>query len=508
LRQIIASKQNLTIGLSQLSNMSAIFPDPFAYADACSGISLLQEAYQLDAEDLAAGLVRARKPFVLHPITFESDFKISWYEMFQIGTRAFSRGWIDTGITWFNLALEKAPKKASSKEELTRLKELKKVRATSIKKHDFYLEQRGPIATNTRTFPIPFDEKLRKKKKYKKLLNEKKIEKVVELFPLFNTSLELSKARDNFFVLCKDGMIPTREPNFDSKLFCRYQHHSNPYLRLAPFKLEELNIDPFIVVFYDFISDNEILRLKGRVTRNLQRSETGGSNESKRSKSLTRTSKQAWVHERYFLLPNGKINETTGEAVQTGFLLTIDSEYIPTLPGTDHNSYMTVVDHTVFKLTRKIEQATQLNAHSPFSSELYQVANYGIGGQYSTHFDARGTQWMNEDMPGATSYDAVYGDRVATFMGYLEDVPLGGATAFPFIGAAVQPEKGSAVFWLNLNPRGNIDKLSAHGGCPVLVGSKWITNKWIGGFDQWNVLKCGLTPTASYELHERWRQSE
>ena len=32
-------------------------------------------------------------------------------------------------------------------------------------------------------------------------------------------------------------------------------------------------------------------------------------------------------------------------------------------------------------------------------------------------------------------------------MAYIEDVPLGGATAFPFIGAVVQPIKGSAVFW-------------------------------------------------------------
>ncbi len=37
--------------------------------------------------------------------------------------------------------------------------------------------------------------------------------------------------------------------------------------------------------------------------------------------------------------------------------------------------------------------------------------------------------------------------QIATFMGYIEDVPLGGATAFPMVGAAVQPKKGSAVFW-------------------------------------------------------------
>jgi len=39
--------------------------------------------------------------------------------------------------------------------------------------------------------------------------------------------------------------------------------------------------------------------------------------------------------------------------------------------------------------------------------------------------------------------------------------------------------QGSAVFWFNfdndLNPDGN----TLHAGCPVIIGSKWIANKWI-----------------------------
>jgi prolyl 4-hydroxylase len=62
-------------------------------------------------------------------------------------------------------------------------------------------------------------------------------------------------------------------------------------------------------------------------------------------------------------------------------------------------------------------------------------------------------------------------------------------------------------FRLNLTPRGDINRLTAHGGCPVLVGSKWITNKWVGGFDQWKYLKCGLGPTDRFDLHNRWRNN-
>ena len=34
-------------------------------------------------------------------------------------------------------------------------------------------------------------------------------------------------------------------------------------------------------------------------------------------------------------------------------------------------------------------------------------------------------------------------------------------------------------------------RLTHHGGCPVLVGSKWITNKWVGYLEQWQRWPCG-----------------
>ena len=43
------------------------------------------------------------------------------------------------------------------------------------------------------------------------------------------------------------------------------------------------------------------------------------------------------------------------------------------------------------------------------------MANYGIGGQYNTHFDAGGSQWPKEGVSqkiGVRQYDEAYGDRV------------------------------------------------------------------------------------------------
>jgi prolyl 4-hydroxylase len=44
---------------------------------------------------------------------------------------------------------------------------------------------------------------------------------------------------------------------------------------------------------------------------------------------------------------------------------------------------------------------------------------------------------------------------------------------------AIKPHKAQAVLFYSQFPDGNVDRLSIHGGCPVLVGTKWAANLWV-----------------------------
>lgn len=66
----------------------------------------------------------------------------------------------------------------------------------------------------------------------------------------------------------------------------------------------------------------------------------------------------------------------------------------------------------------------------------------------------------------------------------MSNVEKGGATVFPHLKVRVDPVKGSAAFWYNLLPSGQSNFFTRHGACPVLLGSKWVANKWIHEYGQ------------------------
>uniref|UniRef100_A0A1B6GH42 procollagen-proline 4-dioxygenase n=1 Tax=Cuerna arida TaxID=1464854 RepID=A0A1B6GH42_9HEMI len=226
------------------------------------------------------------------------------------------------------------------------------------------------------------------------------------------------------------------EPKGPRGLKCLYVHYHRPELLLAPFKLEEILVSPPIMLIHQAISESEIEALKNASLNELSDCQTLLNATTTFETSTYRTCDKGWV----------------------------DDSATP----------------AAARVTRRIGQLANLGMTH---SEPHQVACYGMGGEYKLHKDAIEGYTLSETNS--------QGQRIATVMLYLNDVTRGGYTVFPLLKVAVAPIKGSAVYWYNILHDSEDDERTLHGGCPVLLGSKWVLNKWIHeGGQEFQSLHC------------------
>ena len=81
--------------------------------------------------------------------------------------------------------------------------------------------------------------------------------------------------------------------------------------------------------------------------------------------------------------------------------------------------------------------------------------------------------------PGYAKDVASHGQRVVTFLIYLNEGFEGGEMASPELGRAYKGRKGDAVFFWNVTPDGAADKRTLHAGTPPTQGEKWLFSQWI-----------------------------
>lgn len=108
------------------------------------------------------------------------------------------------------------------------------------------------------------------------------------------------------------------------------------------------------------------------------------------------------------------------------------------------------------------------------NGEGFQILHYNGGGEYRPHFD-----YFPPDQAGSTKHTSRGGQRVATLILYLNDVPGGGETIFPDAGMSVVAKQGGGVYFSYMNSDRQLDPLTLHGGAPVREGDKWIMTKWM-----------------------------
>nr|XP_009504933.1 PREDICTED: prolyl 4-hydroxylase subunit alpha-1 isoform X3 [Phalacrocorax carbo] len=139
-------------------------------------------------------------------------------------------------------------------------------------------------------------------------------------------------------------------------------------------------------------------------------------------------------------------------------------------------SRATVHDPETGKLTTAHYRVSKSAWLSGYESPVVSRINTRI--QDLTGLDVSTAEELQKDEPDAFK-ELGTGNRIATWLFYMSDVSAGGATVFPEVGASVWPKKGTAVFWYNLFPSGEGDYSTRHAACPVLVGNKWVSNKWL-----------------------------
>ena len=115
-----------------------------------------------------------------------------------------------------------------------------------------------------------------------------------------------------------------------------------------------------------------------------------------------------------------------------------------------------------------------LSGYSVENQEKLHVVKYGIGGKYDAHYDFF--------VPDTNYFDSVMsqgGQRVQSWLIYLNDDFEGGETDFPKEQSRVIPQKGTIIGWNNTLGEGKLNWNSFHAGMPVLSGTKWIGVIWV-----------------------------
>ncbi|XP_034540280.1 prolyl 4-hydroxylase subunit alpha-2-like isoform X2 [Notolabrus celidotus] len=419
--------------ISNMSTHRQYFPDGEDETGAAKALMRLQDTYQLDSEAFSRGKLPG----------MHSQALLTVDDCFDMGKTAYNDADYYHAVLW----LQQAVKQLDAGEEA----EVTKSDILDYLSYSVYQMGDLPRAIELTRRLVAIDSSHERAggnlRYFEKLLTKQLNEMNQEYQPASEEPIQLGTysrpkdhlpERETYEALCRGEGLQMNEAR-RSRLFCRYQDgNRNPRLLLKPMKEEDEWNSPHIVRYLEVLSDEEIQRIKELAKPRLARATVRDPKTGVLTTANYRVSKSAWL-----------------EAED---------------------------DPVIERVNLRIQDITGLTVDT---AELLQVANYGVGGQYEPHYD-----FSRRPFDSTLKVD---GNRLATFLNYMSDVEAGGATVFPDFGASIWPRKGTAVFWYNLFKSGEGDYRTRHAACPVLVGSKWVSNKWIHERGQEFRRPCGLT---------------
>ncbi|XP_076836069.1 prolyl 4-hydroxylase subunit alpha-2 isoform X5 [Brachyhypopomus gauderio] len=420
--------------ISNISVHRQYFPDEEDEKGAAKALMRLQDTYHLDSESFSKG----KLPGVRYNAFLTVD------DCFDMGKTAYNENDYYHSVLWMQQALRQMD--AGEESKISKAEVLDYLSYSVYQMGDL---RRAIELTRRLVFIDPSHQRAGGNLRYFEQLLSKELmergrdnqepadEKPIQL-GTYERPKDYLPEREIYESLCRgEGVKLT--PQRLSRLFCRYQDgNRNPRLLLKPMKEEDEWDNPHIVRYLEALSDEEIEKIKELAKPRLARATVRDPKTGVLTTAHYRVSKSAWLE---------------GEE-----------------------------DPVIARVNQRIEDVTGLSVDT---AELLQVANYGVGGQYEPHYD-----FSRRPFDSNLKVD---GNRLATYLNYMSDVEAGGATVFPDFGAAIKPIKGTAVFWYNLFRSGEGDYRTRHAACPVLVGSKWVSNKWFHERGQEFRRPCGLT---------------
>lgn len=111
----------------------------------------------------------------------------------------------------------------------------------------------------------------------------------------------------------------------------------------------------------------------------------------------------------------------------------------------------------------------------PFRNfEASSVLHYRVGQAIRNHFD-----FIDPESPNYEEQIRTQGQRVITFLLYLNDDYEGGETAFPELGISHKGRAGEGMYFVNALQDGSPDIRTLHAGQPPTSGEKWIVSQFI-----------------------------
>ena len=106
--------------------------------------------------------------------------------------------------------------------------------------------------------------------------------------------------------------------------------------------------------------------------------------------------------------------------------------------------------------------------------EITKLLHYEPGQHFSLHAD-----FLELNTPALVQEVEQHGQRVMTFLAYLNDDFEGGETDFPRIGLRHKGRRGDALLFSNVDESGAPDYQTVHAGLPPASGVKWLLSQWV-----------------------------